>query len=264
MSEEAIYDDGVEEAEVEAQDVEQVEVDEPESTDEPKAEKHGKVVFSEEQQRFINDEIVAKKTAKMREIERQSEQYRAELEALRQQVPKDAPPTVPPMPDPWDGEFERKVEARDAAILTKAKWDAAQEYRQQQEQYVQQQSQQASIQQLRDTVQSYTERAEKSGIKEKELQAAGNTIATYGMDHALVNYILNDPDGPAMTMHLAQNIADIEVLRGLDPIRAGVYLETKVKPLAKKGRKPPPEPTDSPRGSGMAEKSRGPKGATFE
>lgn len=264
MSEEAVnFDDGVEEAPIEEAVEETVEEPTEETTEEPKK-KPGKIEFSEEQQRFINDEIVAKKTAKMREIERQAEQYRNELEELRQKLPQDAPPSVPPMPDPWDSDFEKKVEARDAAILQKAKWDAEQEYRQQHEQRLQYEAQQASIAALRNTVQTYTERAEKAGIKEKDLQVAGNTIATYGMNEALVNYILNDTDGPLMTMHLAQNIGELEVLRGLDPIRAGIYLETKIKPNARKSRRPPPEPTDSPRGSGIPEKERGPKGATFE
>ena len=261
---------------IEAQEVEQVEeaveqVDEettdetPEIAEEPKEEKHV-ISFSDEQQKFINDNIVGKKVAKLREVERHAEELQRRLEELESYKPEGAEPTIPPVPDVWDAEYDAKIQARDEAILARAKWEEGERVKTEQQSYIQRQQEQQKLEELHTKVGTYTERAKTMGISEQELQVAGNAVSQFGVPEPLVDFMLVDEQGPALTMYLAKNLQELQNVNSMNPLQAAVYLATEIKPKVMRNmkRKAPPEPTESVRGSGMPEKERGPKGATFE
>lgn len=277
MSEAIQFDDDVAETTVEAP-VEAVEQDEPqvdevEATSEapPEEQQEGArkaPEFSSDQQQFINEHIVAKQVAKRKEVERQYHEMQQELEKLRTSQPQEAGrPAIPAMPDPWEDNFEQRVQARDDAILSAAKWDAQQEIEQQYTQHQQQQRQYEAQQQLATAVESYTERAKGLGIEPNDLAKAGEALSSFEMDQSLVEHILMDDEGPAVTMHLARNLHEANELSRMSPIRAAAYIEREIRPKAirnLKRRTSAPEPIENPKGSGAAEKSRGPKGAVYE
>lgn len=276
MTEEAIQYDEQDAGEVTEESVDQPEVEateqpaeEPEGEqDEPKDERP-RVEFTEEQQKFINENIVARQVAKRKEAERQLEEYQQRIQEFEQrQQPESGEPQVPEPPNIWDDNYEEKIKQRDEAIIRHAEWRAEQKARQEYEQRQAYDQQQQEQQQLLSKVQTYTERAEKEyGIDPNDLQVAGNAVAQFGIPEQLTQYLLDDDAGPAVTMHLSRNLAELEQLNRMDPIRAAVYIATEIKPKATrnaKRRQPPPEPTETPKGSSVPEKDRGPAGAVYE
>jgi hypothetical protein len=279
MSEEAQelsvdYGDEQVEAPVEekAEDPKAEEAEQPEGeTEEQKAERH-RVEFTEEQQKFINENIVGRQVAKRKEAEQKLEEYQRRIEEyeqrISQQQPDNGEPVVPDPPNIWDDNYEEKIKQRDEALIRHAEWRAEQKTRQEWEQRQYYEKAQQEQQQLLTKVQTYTERAEKEyGIDPSDLQVAGNAVAQFGIPEQLTQYLLDDDAGPAITVHLSRNLAELEQLNQMDPIRAAVYIATEIKPRATrnaKRRSAPPEPTDSPKGSSVPEKERGPKGAVYE
>lgn len=258
------YDDGVEET-AEAPETEATEeTEQPEETPE---ERKARIEFTEEQQEYINNHIVARQVAKRKEAERELEELRAKAQQFEQQQQPDGRPVIPDPPNIWDDNYEEKVKARDEAIREAAAWDAQEQARQEWEQRQAYEQQQKEQQQLLERVGTYTNRAKEFGIDEKDLQVAGNAVAQFGIPEPLIQYILDDDAGPAITMHLSRNFQELAELNQMDPIRAAVYVATQIKPRAErnaKRRSAPPEPVDNPRGGGVPEKDRGPAGATYE
>ena len=246
---------------VEEQDTESA----PEAGENP--EKH--ITFSEEQQRIL-DEAVGKKVFKLREKEREAEALKKRLEELEARIPEQRRPNVPDIPDPFavsDEEYKRQLYQRDEALKQAIAYDQQQQMLKQQQQQLEQQRLQKQQEVLTEKVQSYSQRAVKLGIKAEELQAAGNTIAQFGIHDDVASYILEEDSGPLITTYLSKNLLELEKVREMSPAAAAVYIATTVKQKAaalKPKVNSAPDPLEQPHGAGTAPKPRGPSGATFE
>jgi hypothetical protein len=248
------------------------EAEEAETTEEvveaPAEEEEARVEFTPEQQAKV-DEIARKAAArnleKLQEAQARAEEAEERLQRLtpRQEQPQGRPP-VPPMPDPFEDQFEAKMAARDAALEQAARWDTFQAMSQYQQQQAQRSAQQAQENALRETVDSYNARASRLGIKSDELQAAGRQIAAIGMPEALVEHILHDSHGPAVTVYLGNHLDELDKVRAMSPIKAAIYIEQEIKPKAGKPKKAPPPTLDPVRGSGAPEGKLGGKGLVIE
>ena len=131
---------------------------------------------------------------------------------------------IPPMPDAFDDDFDAKVKVRDDAIIAQANHNAQNNAYLQQQQFDQQQAAQAKQVKIQESMTSYSSKAIELGIKQEELQAAGNTVANYGLSDDLIMHILADPDGPLITKHLAANAKDGYELASLSPFAVGQFL----------------------------------------
>jgi len=112
---------------------------------------------------------------------------------------------------------------------------------------------------------TYSEKAEKLGVSVSELQAAGNQVAQYGIPDRLAGRILRDERGPEITVYLAKNLMVLDSLSSMEPEDAAIYLETVIKPKARK--EPPhivPAPVESVKGSGVSDDDPDLRGAKFE
>lgn len=228
-----------------------------------------KVEFTPEQQAKV-DEIARKAAARNLEklqeaveARRQAEERLAQLQPAQQQDP--GRPFVPPIPDPFEDGYEQKLAARDAALAKAAQWDTVQaisKYHLAEQQKVQAQTQEEEIKKV---VTTYNSRAHKMGISDAELAFAGSQIQAVGMAGDLVQHILHDAQGPALTVYLGNNPDELDKIRGMPPIAAAIYLETQVKPKAARApKKPPPATLDPVRGSGYKEGQLGGKGLVIE
>jgi len=74
-------------------------------------------------------------------------------------------------------------------------------------------------------VQTYAARTKELGIGQDEIQAAGNTVAQYGLSDDLVMHILGDSDGPLITKYLAENPQDGFELASMSPYDVGSFLD---------------------------------------
>jgi flagellar biosynthesis GTPase FlhF len=232
-------------------------------------EKQTKPVFDEQQQQVF-DKAIADKVFKLREKEREAEELKQRLQSLEQQIPKQERPSVPKEPDPYalsDQEYQQQLRMRDEAIARQAAFDAQQRFQQQEAQRLQQEQLMREQEALNEKVATYSQRAVQLGISNEELQAAGNAVASFGISDDVVNYILDDDLGPAITKYLSQNVTELDAIRAMSPAQAAVRIATHVRDKAaalKPKVNAAPDPVEQPAKAGVAPKARGPKGAIFE
>ena len=191
--------------------------------------------------------VINEKTFKAKQAEREAQEYKAKLDAYeaeqRKQMERQVT-NIPEMPDPFDEEFDDKIRARDDALFKKAQFEAQNNHYLQQQQLQQQQEAQAKAEKLQKSMVDYSTRAQELGIKQEELQAAGNTVAQYGLSDDLVMYILSDSDGPLITKHLAANPQEGFELANMSPYGVGQFLDgikqkaSALKPKTSKAPKP--------------------------
>jgi hypothetical protein len=258
QAEEASYEDAEVEQPIEA-------VDNVDEVSELAPEKK-KIEFSEEQQAVLDD-LAAKKTYKIREAERQVEQYKRELDEMRAKLPQETRPDVPKVPDPYDDDYEAKIQARDAALLKRAEFDTKRTWVDQQTAQNQQQAAYQAQQAKQETVTKFVGQAKKLGVTTEELNGAAKVIDDFGIGDTVVQFILSNDQGPLIAKYLGNNPLELDTLRRLDPMSAAIRIENVIKSKAAAlGKRTPtaPDPTDTLRGNGAAPKARGPAGATFE
>lgn len=261
----------------EAQDIELEEVEtEGQATDsesspdtEEVQEKQTKPVFDEVQQQAF-DKAIAEKVYKQRNAEKEADQLKRRVQELEQQIPKEQRPAVPKEPDPFalsEAEFQQQARLRDQAIARQAAYDAQQRFHEQERQRVHQEQIQKEQELLNDKVATYSQRAVQLGISTEELQVAGNSVAQFGMSDEVINYILEDDLGPAITKYLSQNFTELDNLRAMSPTQAAARIATHVREKAS-ALKPKvnaaPDPVNAPERAGKAPSAKAPKGAIFE
>ena len=232
-----------------------------------------KIKFSVEQQRVFDDAI-NKKTFKSHEKERKSqrenEELQRQLSELQAKLPEQGRPTVPNIPDPFalsDEEYRRSQANRDDAIRNAIAYDQQQQAISEQQQHLKYKQELQQHEALNERVESYSQKATKLGIKPEELQVAGNVVAQFGMNDDVVQFILDDEQGPLITTYLSKNPIELEELSNLSPAKAAVRIATLIrqKAIALKPKvNGAPDPLESPHSAGTAPKPKGPSGATFE
>ena len=264
----AAFDDGAEVVAVQEQTTEAPAETTTEATPEtPEAKDTPKVTFDDAQQAVFNAAI-GKKTAGMREAERHSEDLQRQLDEAKAKLPQEQAPLIPEVPDQFDDDFEKKTLERDQSIAQLAQYQAVQVANAQQAQAAVEQNQAAELAKFNEALTEYSGRATKLGIGEQELQAAGATITSQvNLNDYVAGHILNEAQGPAITMYLAKNPQVLAELSVMSPMAAAVFIETDIKVKAVAGNPsvdPPPAPVDSLGGSGVSIEDPALKGAVFE
>ena len=226
--------------------------------------------FSPLQQERFNAAI-GKKVRQTRDQERRADDLERQLQEIKSQLPQQERPYVPPVPDPFsisDEEYRRTLAQRDEAVRAAVNFDNQRQQQLQEQQRFQQQQAAEQQTQQNDKIRVYADRASKLGIKAEELQVAGNSLANYGIDESLGQFILEDAQGPLITTYLAANPQELDELRSMSPAKAAAMVESQIrnKAVAARPKKvtDTPDPLERPRGAGKPPKGRGPQGATFE
>ena len=189
-----------------------------------------------------------------------------ELERLKQQQqPVDEAPVVPDMPDQYDDNFEEKIRQRDEALAKRIEWDARQQILQEQEQARQQEQAARRQQENVDRLQKFAKRAQELNISNQELNIAAQTVVAYGVSSEVEDMIVDNENGPVLAVHLAENPAELDVMRGMTGVQAGMYIATNILPKLNSAKKQvAPPPPDTLGGGGAPPAERGPRGATYE
>ena len=222
-----------------------------------------------QQERFNN--AIGKKVRQTRDQERRADDLERQLQEIKSQLPKQERPYVPPVPDPFsisDEEYRRTLAQRDEAVKAAVNFDNQRQAQLQAHQRLQEQQAQEQHATQNEKILDYSKRASKLGIKAEELQVAGNSLANYGIDESLGQFILEDAQGPLITTYLAANPQELDELRSMSPAKAAAMVESQIrgKAVAARPKKvtDTPDPLERPRGAGKPPKGRGPQGATFE
>ncbi len=197
-------------------------------------------VNQEAVQKAINKKHFEAQQAK-RDLEAANKRI-ADFEAKQREVEVAKFSNIAPLPDSFDDDYESKMQARDLQIAQKAQFDAQQAQFNNQQQFEAQQKQQQKQIDMQTKVQTYATRTKELGIGQDEMQAAGNTVAQYGLSDDLVLHILGDSDGPLITKHLAENPQEGFELASMSPYAVGSFLDgIKAKAVALK-----PKTTNAP------------------
>lgn len=274
QADDAHLDDGLEpeQAEVEAEQTDNLEADtEPSESSPEQGETPQKVEFTPEQQAVI-DKAIGEKVFKQREAERKAEQiereYQEKLKALQSKLPQEQRPSVPQYPDRYDfdsdAEFQRAVQERDEAVQRAAEWDGRQQAIVEQQEAEKIRRQQEQTKALADKAQSYTQKAKTLGISPEQLRQSGDRVAQFGVSEDIAQAILGDDLGPLITTYLANNVNALDSLARSNPMQAGMLLaQIKTEAAKLKPRLPSAPKPSEPIQGGAAPRQRGPKGATF-
>lgn len=130
--------------------------------------------------------------------------------------------------------------------------------REYQEKQRQQQSEAQQQQELQEKVGNYTKRAQKLGIGMDDLRKASDEITKVGVHDDVVNFILDDDDGPAITAHLGSNLEDLLAVAEASPLKAVAHIERMRAKIAKtKPKSSPPKPPTKVTGTRKSESNAG-------
>ena len=203
-------------------------------------------------------ERLDKLTAEKYEAKRRADELEARLKQLEGNKPQALPEDLiaPVMPeDTWDAEQMRKYDAEMRDYYRKLAQHEARNVLTSTEQQRKQQLHQAE---QAKTVQTFAQRAIKTGISIEQLEAAGTGLVNAGLSQELQMLIMEDEAGPQITMHLAKNPELAYEILSLPPTKAAIKLATSIKAAAI-GNKPKvtgaPDPIPEGKPSSMREKS---------
>ncbi len=215
---------------------ESVEANEQEETENPNSQDDGADLATDSDQGHEEkpeasqnenvQKVINRKHAEKMEAERRADAAEARLKEFesKQQQQEPENPVLSDFPD------SDEVADYNQKLRTRISWENQQSYSQQEYNRVQQEA--ASTKQVEFTKkgEAYTERAKSLGVSAKELQDAGNTVASYNLSEDIVLGILEDDQGALITTYLANNPMALEELKSLSPYRAALYMESKVRP----------------------------------
>ncbi|PHS61782.1 MAG: hypothetical protein COB09_17085 [Thalassobium sp.] len=235
-----------------------VEAEQPEG-DAP-VEQEAKVTFDEPQQAKVN-ELIGQKVGAQRAAERRAEDLQRQLTEMQGKLPEDKAPELPPLPNPDEhfddpAKYKAQVEAREAAIIKRAEFNAGQQAHEaqiQQETYRKQVENQ-EVQKQRVT--KYEGSAKSFGIEEAAMNDSANILARDGISEGLFYHILDDAHGPLITAHLANDPVERDKVFRMSLAQAAVYIHSEVKPKLTGTRKTTtaPKPVSIVSGSGIPDK----------
>lgn len=209
------------------------------------------VKFDDVQQRFINERITSPLVGKRKQIEEENRYLKGVLKqhGIEDTGPK--LPDVPPLPDPFDADYEQKIQERDEIIAQRGSWNA------QQQAFNQQQQNQIAYE-LSQRNEKYYQNAAQAGIEKNTVLSAGDKILQAEVNPATIDYIMRHPDGPKITMYLSENPVALQTLSAMPPMMAVETIISKIAPFIQgksQSREDPPPPTEQLKGGGASKLS---------
>ena len=238
----------------EAEHIESPEDNQELETQEPESQEQSEIT----QEAF--NRAIGKKTAKMRQMERDYEaklnEANSRLSAYEQQ--NNVAPEIPELKDPYeydsDEDYRAAINERDKAIAAKAQYDSLQAILQAQQFQAQQQAIQQQQQRVMDAEKKLVENAKKVGVTEAELVESATVMNAYGLSGDIGMAIMEDPDGASIIRYLGSNPSECEKLAGMNPYMIGSYIATNIRGKANQLKPKPsaaPKPPTDVSGSGQ-------------
>ncbi len=245
--------------EVEAGAVEEVKTDAVQAPAEVSAEKTPEEIqVAKDQKTSESFARLATKGAKARKGQEAAELENTQLKEKLAKFETKGPVEVPPMPDQYADEaaYAQTVRDRDAALTHNA--DIAADKRHAQSRQEQEQRKEQGRQQQRDQEKTdkHVARAKEVGLSTDDLLSTGNVILNAGASADLIDFILDDADGPNIQKYLAANPLVLDEVSNMSPALMGMTMERTIRPAAnalKQKSSDTPDPPDSLNGRGAPE-----------
>jgi len=197
----------------------------------PAEEKHEGFIKAENAQKDIN-----KQHKKFRDEERAHVQTKTEADSLRKELDElranSADLDIPPVPDQYAENYTELVQTRDEAIQRKATHDAAvtntQDAAKAKDQERVDQDKVAEAEQIA----VFDTNMIKLGLTPAETNIAAKTVIENGVSDTLLAVLMEDPEGPLLVHHLANNPIEQEALNGMSALQLVNRIEKEVRPQA--------------------------------
>lgn len=199
---------------------------------------------------------INKITADKYQIQREKDELAKELAELKSQQPVEPQSDIvaPQLPDDlYDEDAMRQYHADNQKYVAEITTNNVKNVIESQQKTVTEQQQQAR---QREVVTKYAENAQRDGVTIEKLQVAEASLNQAGISPQLGQYLLNDVNGGKIVEYLHDNPDKLHEIVGLDPVSAGVKINSEVRAAALS--KTPkvsnaPEPTPDIRGGGYKE-----------
>lgn len=230
-----------------------------------------RIVFDDRQQAKVN-ELIGGKVAQTHKERQRAEEAERKLVELQAQMPKVEAPGIPDTPNPDDfysdpDGLKAAQDKRDEAIKQRAEFDLQQSWETSQLQNQTNQRAQETVQKQQEAIVGYAKTAETFGIKSEQMQKDAAMVSQSGLAQGIQDHLVSDAQGPLIINFLATNMLELDKIRSMDPIRAGIYIANEIKPKLAGIRKTTqaPNPADIVGGQGAPEKVPSSiRGAKFE
>jgi len=229
-----------------------------------------RVTFTPEQQ-AIFDKTINKKVAKTHAVTQERDDLQRQLAEAKAQLPQAQAPEIPDTPnlddfysDP-DG-LKAAQDKRDEAIKQRAEFDQQISWENSQLQRQAQQQAQETVQKQQEAIVGYAKTAETFGIKSEQMQKDAAMVSQSGLAQGIQDHLVSDAQGPLIINFLATNMLELDKIRSMDDIQAGIYIANEIKPKLAGIKKTTtaPHPLDMDDGKGVPEKTDPRlKGVTF-
>lgn len=222
-----------------------------ENQNQPNEQDNNKVVFSDDQQKLLDDIIERRLARERKQHQAQLEAERLEREKLQKQLnPGDEDIQLPEEPDVLDPDYDQKKAEFDSLRIKKetaiARQQAVKDFKAEQAQNQAQAEAESRVQNLK-------KNAEICGIKDSDLDSYSGNLIQAGAQPDVCGFVLDEKKGPLVAKHLSENPSELDKLVEMKTIserqRFLITLESKLEPVQKGV---PPDETKPPAGSGSA------------
>ena len=170
---------------------------------------------------------------------KQAERERDALQAQLDEAAKantQPPPEAGTFPNEFDYDTTEAFEAAKSGYINSlqlnANYNAQLEAQNAQAQFAQQAEINKQNASDAETAQNVLTKAKSYGIEEAEIQQNAQSLINYGMSTDVFRAIAQDEESPLLMKHLAANSQEVQSLSQMNPVQAGAYIATVLKPKA--------------------------------
>ena len=169
---------------------------------------------------------------------------------------KDNQVIVPDAPDPYSETFADELAVRDEAIKRKAEVDAQQSIDADRQKQNEAKARNDLEEADREKVASFDKNMVAAGFDSLDVKKAADSVIELGMSNSLQDFVLEDPDGPALVMYLNENPIELEQMSSMSPYSLHNHINSEIRAkasLLKPQTSNAPDPPITLSGGGVSE-----------
>lgn len=176
-----------------------------------------------------------------------------ELDEIRKEADK---VVIPDAPDPYSDTYAADIVARDEAVKRSAEIGAKQAIAEEHQKTQHEAKQSELLAAEQEKVAAFDKNLVSSGFNPIDVKKAADSVIELGMPDNLQDFILEDPDGPALVMYLNQNPVEMSSMDGMSAYTLHNHINSEIRAkasLLKPQTSNAPHPPKTLTGGGVSE-----------
>ena len=177
--------------------------------------------------------MAVSKQKRINKLQTENDSLAQRLDALEQKAQVQqvgTRPVIPELPDKFDGEYVLKMAQRDKAIYEQRNFDLKALVQKAQAGAATKQKTADAQTARTKAATTFNDRVVKAKMDPVKIAEAAKITDAYVKDDAVGNFIIAQPNGPALLQHLAANPAHLETISALDTVSAVSHILINVVP----------------------------------